>query len=399
MEVGGNLPRKSNTKGSKPTINKSGITTTQVKKEIKGIKPIESVEERPYICCCCGKQYKKQDRNFSYSQSPMFKGNNSYLPICNNCLENLVEQYTELLGSQDEAIKRVCLHWDIYVDEGILNSTKKINANRSRIRNYVRNCNLFQHAGKTYDTYLDDINKVIIQTKKNNIIFSNENDSECCKNEDVETEWTSEEQKNKNEVIEVVGYDPFAGYKDSDRRYFFNELIKYLDDDVVGDNYKLSQLIQIVNNNNQIRQCDLIISRLHPLNDSDKIQQLNEIKNKLVAANDKIAKENEISVKNRSNKDIGKSTLTYLMKDLREKNFEKAEADYYEQLMSAGTRWAMELSVNAIQQNTYFDENDYNEIKDIRREIVDKLQLQVDKLTEEKRQLLIEIQKLKSAKG
>ena len=87
------------------------------------------------------------------------------------------------------------------------------------------------------------------------------------------------------------------------------------------------------------------------------------------------------------------------MKDLREKNFEKAEADYYEQLMSAGTRWAMELSVNAIQQNTYFDGNDYNEIKDIRREVVDKLQTQVDKLTEEKRQLLIEIQKLKSTKG
>ena len=372
------MPRKSNPKGSNPTVNKSGITITQAKEEIKGIKPIETPEERVYICCCCGKQYKKQDRNFSHSHSPMFKGNNSYLPICNNCLENLVEQYTELLGSQDEAIKRVCLHWDMYVDEKILNSTKKIDANRSRIRNYVRNCNLNQNAGKTYDTYLHDLNKAISQTKNTNAAIS---------------------EKNKNEVIEVVGYDPFAGYKDSDRRYFFNELIKYLDDDVVGDNYKLSQLIQIVNNNNQIRRCDLIISKLHPLNDSDKIQQLNEIKNKLVAANDKIAKENEISVKNRSNKDIGKSTLTYLMKDLREKNFEKAEADYYEQLMSAGTRWAMELSVNAIQQNTYFDENDYNEIKDIRREVVDKLQTQVDKLTEEKRQLLIEIQKLKFTKG
>lgn len=393
------MPRKSNPKGSRPTVNKSGITTTQAKDEIKGIKPVETPEERVYICCCCGKQYKKQDRNFSYSQSPMFKGNNSYLPICNHCLENLVEQYTELLGSQDEAIKRVCLHWDMYVDEKILSSTKKIDANRSRIRDYVRHCNLNQNAGKTYDTYLYDLNKAISQTKNTNVEISKKNGNKYTEDEESETEWSLEEQKNKNEVIEVVGYDPFAGYKDSDRRYFFNELIKYLDDDVVGDNYKLSQLIQIVNNNNQIRQCDLIISRLNPLDDSDKIQQLNEIKNKLVAANDKIAKENEISVKNRSNKDIGKSTLTYLMKDLREKNFEKAEADYYEQLMSAGTRWAMELSVNAIQQNTYFDENDYNEIKDIRREVVDKLQTQVDKLTEEKRQLLIEIQKLKSTKG
>ena len=87
------------------------------------------------------------------------------------------------------------------------------------------------------------------------------------------------------------------------------------------------------------------------------------------------------------------------MKDLRQKNFDKAEADYYDQLKSEGTRWAMELSVNAIQKNAYFDENDYNEIKDIRRELVDKLQSQVDDLMEDKRKLLLEIQNLKAEKG
>ena len=218
-------------------------------------------------------------------------------------------------------------------------------------------------------------------------------------NQQMESEWTKEEQKNKKEVLEVVGYDPFAGYQNADRRYLFNELVKYLDDDVIDDSYKLSQIIQIVNNNNQIRQYDLLIAQLKPLTDSKDIQMLNDLKGKLVVANDKIAKENEISVKNRSNKDIGKSTLTYLMKDLRQKNFEKAEADYYDQLKSEGTRWAMELSVNAIQKNAYFDENDYNEIKDIRRELVDKLQSQVDNLMEDKRKLLLEIQNLKAKKG
>ena len=84
---------------------------------------------------------------------------------------------------------------------------------------------------------------------------------------------------------------------------------------------------------------------------------------------------------------------------MRQKNVDKAEADYYDQLKSEGTRWAMELSVNAIQKNAYFDENDYNEIKDIRRELVDKLQSQVDDLMEDKRKLLLEIQNLKAEKG
>ena len=159
------MPRKSiNEKGSKPTKNKSGITTNQVETELKVIKPIEPVAEDYYKCCTCGKKYTKQSGNFSYSQSPLYKGNNSFLPICNNCLENLVEQYTELLGSQNEAIKRVCLHWDIYFSESLLNSTKKIDVNRSRIKCYVKNCNLQQNAGKTFDTYLKEINSERIDT-------------------------------------------------------------------------------------------------------------------------------------------------------------------------------------------------------------------------------------------
>lgn len=158
------MPRKPAEKGSKPTKNKSGITTNQVETELKVIKPIEPVAEDYYKCCTCGKKYTKQSGNFSYSQSPLYKGNNSFLPICNNCLENLVEQYTELLGSQNEAIKRVCLHWDIYFSDSILNSTKKIDVNRSRIKCYVKNCNLFQNAGKTFDTYLKEINSERIDT-------------------------------------------------------------------------------------------------------------------------------------------------------------------------------------------------------------------------------------------
>lgn len=157
------MPRKPKEKGSLPTRNKSGITTKQVETELKTIKPVEPVSEDFYKCCTCGKKYTKQTGNFSYSQSPMFKGNNSFLPICNHCLENLVEQYTELLGSQNEAIKRVCLHWDMYYSDSMLNSTKKIDANRSRIKCYVKNCNLQQNAGKTFDTYLREINEGIIQ--------------------------------------------------------------------------------------------------------------------------------------------------------------------------------------------------------------------------------------------
>ncbi len=342
-----------------------------------------------YKCTCCGKTVQDPEgKFFKVVQNPLYKANDGYSNICTYCCDDYFARMREKYNDEKMALLMTCAEMGWFFSEATYIKMKEKDPQDIRLGDYVKRLNLSQNKDLTFIDYvISSINNEQFLRSKEEI------------NQQMESEWTKEEQKNKKEVLEVVGYDPFAGYQNADRRYLFNELVKYLDDDVIDDSYKLSQIIQIVNNNNQIRQYDLLIAQLKPLTDSKDIQMLNDLKGKLVVANDKIAKENEISVKNRSNKDIGKSTLTYLMKDLRQKNFEKAEADYYDQLKSEGTRWAMELSVNAIQKNAYFDENDYNEIKDIRRELVDKLQSQVDNLMEDKRKLLLEIQNLKAKKG
>lgn len=222
----------------------------------------------------------------------------------------------------------------------------------------------------------------------------NKSDKEII--DEKEIKWSKDELKNKDDVIKTVGYDPFEGYPEVDRRFLFNELIKYFDDDTADDTYKLSQIIQIVNNNNQIRNYDVLITKCNPIKDANDIKNLNTMKSNLVQSNDKIAKENEISVKNRSNKDVGKSTLTYLQKKLREMDFDKAEANYYDQLRSEGTLWGIDMSMKALKQNTFLDENDVRDIKDIRIELVNDLQSKVDDLMEEKRLLLLKIQELEN---
>ena len=163
------MPRK---KGSVSTQNKSGIKTTKYIEQPKVIKTISCDEEqemlikKPYQCVTCGKRYATQKNNFAYSQSPLYNGNNNFLPTCNHCLDNLVEQYTLLLGDPNEAIKRICLHYDIYIKESLLNSCKKKDLNQSRIRNYIRHCNLQQYAGKTYDTYLSEVNGIAINNEE-----------------------------------------------------------------------------------------------------------------------------------------------------------------------------------------------------------------------------------------
>lgn len=210
-------------------------------------------------------------------------------------------------------------------------------------------------------------------------------------------EWSIQDIQNKDYAIEIIGYDPFIGYPEGDRRFLFNQLAPYLEDeDIADDAYKLSQILQIVDNNKQIRQCDVKIANLDPIEDAENIKLLNSIKKDLVQSNDKIAKENEISVKNRSNKDMGKSTLTYLMRDLRSKNFDKAEADYYDQLKSAGTRWAVNMSITSIVQNGIFDENEKKEVYEMQLNLIDKLNQELDECKEKIRILLLQIDQLKA---
>ena len=82
------------------------------------------------------------------------------------------------------------------------------------------------------------------------------------------------------------------------------------------------------------------------------------------------------------------------MRDLREKDFDKAEADYYDQLKSEGTRWAVEISQKAILDHCIFDENDKKEIYETQLKLIDDLNQTLDDKKEEIRQLLMKIDEL-----
>lgn len=118
--------------------------------------PRAKVDKTDFYCCCCGKHYKRQKGNFLASQSALYRGNGSYLPICNNCLDSLLEHYKTVLGDEIEAIKRICLKFDIYWSPEIYAMVYKGNTSHSRIKSYVSKSNLVKFVGKTYDDTLDE---------------------------------------------------------------------------------------------------------------------------------------------------------------------------------------------------------------------------------------------------
>lgn len=140
---------------------------TLQRKMVEQAVRLSEAEKETYRCCCCGKIYLTQPKNFRPSRSAQFAGNNGFLPICNTCLDNQCKAYVETLGGDETAaIRRICLKWDFYYTDVVaIPTAEKSQHNQSLMGAYVRNLNLQQaKTGKTYDDTIAEEEHGIIQS-------------------------------------------------------------------------------------------------------------------------------------------------------------------------------------------------------------------------------------------
>jgi len=355
---------------------KKKVATKSAKNSVNG-------DIKVYRCCTCGREETIPDRKFyKLTYSPDHKGNDSYAHICVDCVK---EEFIRLSKRYSDKFATIviCAKLNVPFYRSLYESVHR-SQDAFSFGHYIRQTNNKQYSGKTFALTLYDGELEV--TKK---------ESEEAAEELSETNWSVDERRAKNEVITMMGYDPFDGYAPKIRKKLFTELLGYLDDDeLLSDNYKLAQIIQVINNNLQINQYDVAISRLNPSKDVDEIRELNKIKKELVASNEKIAKENGISVKGRGDQKAGKGTLTGLMRDMREKDIESAEVNFYNQLISPASRWAADISMQAMIDNIQLDENDINDIIEMQRSKLAEYQDENDALKEERR--LWKVEEIKS---
>lgn len=344
----------------------------------KRIQSPPKKEKQYYQCQCCGEK-NLPDTDFYYSRNSEIWNLSDHRPLfCRKCVDSYFKTMMQRHGERNALIV-ICAMLDLPFVANMYMSVVQKNGNFV-LSDYISRLNGTQYKNMTFV----------------NTLLSEEMTKVPNCDEAKEKRWRKDEARLRDEVIEMLGYDPFDGYPQEDRKYLFFELSKYLDEDTIEDSFKTAVIIQIVNNNCQIAKYDALIAKLNPTTKADDIRQLSALKKNLTDSNDKLAKENEISVKNRSDKGAGKSTLTYLMRDLREKDFAAAEVNYYEQLRSAGTLWAIEMSNRAIRENAMFDENDQQEIFDNQRLLIQDLQKKLDDATEQNRLLMIENNQLRA---
>lgn len=99
----------------------------------------------------CGRVYNRQRNNFPATHSPLFMKNGGYLPVCNTCIDSLLSKYKEEFKDEAAAVKRICMKFDIYWNEGLYNSMYKRDRAGTIIRAYISGSNLYRYVNKNYD--------------------------------------------------------------------------------------------------------------------------------------------------------------------------------------------------------------------------------------------------------
>lgn len=118
---------------------------------------IKTVREK-YTCFYCGYEYL--DKNY-YKSNSVFYNNIGMIPYCKQCIEKFYhyfyDKYTNegCLMPEKKAVKRLCMVFDIYYKEDVLdaamNRIKERNMNISPMGEYIKTIQLSQYKGKTYE--------------------------------------------------------------------------------------------------------------------------------------------------------------------------------------------------------------------------------------------------------
>jgi hypothetical protein len=356
-------------------VTRKATTTTAKPKRVKNPDDYQ-------VCSECHKE-KKLTTGFYMVKNNMLYPKNRLI-ICKVCLKKKI--YNEDNTVNIEKLQEVLKQLNMPFLQDVYNVAKNQN---DIVGDYFRQINSMpQYQGLTWNNAMneeaDNSNKDNIQKENNEVVFVAET-----------VIITEEDKKIQEDVNKMLGYDPFAGYSTFDKKFLYGELLPYLDEDTLEDQYKISVILQILNNNNQIRKIDLAINRLGSnaqlLIDNDtKIKGLTSIKSQIAKQSDNLSKENGIAVKHRGDKKSGKSTLTAIMKDYREKGFDEAEEDYYDQNKAYGMQLVADVSNKSILEQLQFDENDISDMFFSQKQLIQELNKKVADLEEELRVLHIQ---------
>lgn len=356
-----------------------------------------AADEKKYLCPYCMKEKKKSE--FYISTDPrVLTGITS---MCKDCVKKIALSWDDNRQEFGACTKKSVMEALEYIDrpflENLWNSSYAEWAdNTAKIRRssiwdcYIKNVGLKNYNGlrwrdgDIFHTYVEDAKQVAA------LEFGN---TEAAQTILDSQEVSNEFEKNRKDVIKLLGYDPFEGEKLEDQPLLYSQLLGYLD--LGGDNedmMRTSSAITIVRGFSQQAKIDDKIAKAMTNSNvnTSELKQLLDSKKNISSTISQLAEQSCLSLKHSKNASKGENTFTGIVKKLKEMNLRDAEVNAFDIGTCEGMRQVADISNASIMKQIRLDENDYSEMLIKQREMITKLQEKADQNEEVARILLRE---------
>ena len=349
----------------------------------------DPINKEEFLCYYCG---NKKVRSKFYASTDPFN-TVGVIPYCKECIEKIARNYNKTSKQFGDVTKQsLCAaleRMDLpYLDILWEASYKEVNApdlDRPKTNvwaAYIKNVKLPQYNGMRWrDGDLFKKGEGEIHSETTTLPQNQEVLEEC--------------EKNRKDVIRLIGYDPFDKEAPEDQPLLYAQLIGYID--MSGDNEDMTRVldsIEIVRGYLQLQKLNDMSAKafatLSKTGQSGEIKNYMDTKKKVADVISQLAEQSCISMKHNKNASKGENTFTGKIKKLKELNLREAELNAFDIGTCEGMKQVANISNASIIKQLHLDESDYTEMLAQQRDMLTKLQEQADKKTEEARILLRE---------
>lgn len=312
--------------------------------------------------------------------------NDKKYPICKKCIKKKLRLDNPMSVEAIDSVKNVMLEMNKpFIYDLWVSSIEEAKKTRKELFGLYKK-NVDQNSAEA--TWRDSAFGSDLSKKEENEEASNVNE--------FSNEIKIIDEREKQDVIKMLGYDPFEYESPTDKKQLYSRLIDFLDESTLSDGFKLQAVIEIVKGFNQIDKINQAITNI--TNDisklSDKsggIKSLIGSKKDILASLISLAKDNGISVNHNNNKSKGAGTLSGIIKTLTEKGIESSEINIYDIETCEGMRQVADISNKSILDQLMLNENDYTEMIKDQHEMIKNYDKRIIELEEENRLLKIKL--------
>lgn len=372
------------------------MTPTQMKKKIEALEEeIRVYKEDTAWCYMCGKP-KRKEKGFYINTDP--KAESRCSPICRDCAKKIAMR-TDKNGDEHEPTRESIIEALRYLNKPFLENVyvssvqESENPITSKGKNsswatYIKNIAMQQYSNKFFKDSDFFKQKIIYEDEKT--------PADVIKGKESQDNYEGFE-KNKADVIRLIGYDPFEQEALSDQPFLYSQLIGLLDssEDANDDMMRTASAISIVRAFLQQSKIDNAIatymSDVQKLRtNSATIKTLQASKKDLTAIIKDLAAESCISLKNNKNAKKGENTWTGKIRKIKDMNLREGEVNGFDIGTCKGMRQVMDMSNASILKQLRLDESEYSDMLAEQREMITKLRDDLDNYKEISRILLRE---------